>query len=405
MKIYDLIYITFQNFKNRKSRVFFTVLGVSVAIAVVLSLVSFGYGLQKSLLEKITTEEAMLTIDILPSDSELITLNNSLIRKIIEMPEVDKVSPEANFNGQVSYQNVISESSMNIVNSDFFALDGKTPITGKFFNEKDSKKIVVSSLLAKLFDLKNDEIIGKKMSFKIFQEKETDKTKKTPKGSDTNEISFGEEYDIIGVIEGTENIGEVFLNKNDFQNLKIDSYQLAKIKVKNEETIETVRENFINMGFIVSSLSDIVTQANKIFSVIQITLGIFGVFALVVAAIGLVNTMTISLLERTNEIGIMRAIGAAPSDIKKIFLGESIMIGFLGGIFGIIMGIMASEILNWLFNLLARSFGGEEVRLFAYPFWFVIFIIILSTVVGFAGGVWPAMRAASMNPLKALRYK
>jgi putative ABC transport system permease protein len=401
MKIYDLIYITFQNFRNRKSRVFFTVLGVAIAIAVVLSLVSFGYGLQKSLLEKITTEEALLALDVLPSNSEIILLNNETIKKIMEMPGVDKVSPEANFNGQILFGGITSESSVNIVNSDFLALDGKVPMHGKFFTEKDSKKIVVSSLVAQLFNMKNDEIIGKKMYFSFSIKNNNPNSK----ASSTDEISLGEDFDIIGVVDGSGNTGEVFLNIKDFPNIKIDSYQLAKVKVKNSAAIETIRGKFIEMGFIVSSLSDIVDQANKIFSVIQITLGIFGVFALVVAAIGLVNTMTISLLERTNEIGIMRAIGAAPKDIKKIFLGESIMIGFMGGVFGIIVGIVISEILNWLFNILASSFGGEQVRLFVYPFWFILFIILLSTIVGFAGGVWPAMRAASMNPLKALRYK
>jgi len=398
MKIIDLVYLTLQNLKNRKSRFFFTILGVAVAIAVVLSLVSFGYGLQKSLLEKITTEDALLALDILPSDPDLIVLNDAMIRKIGGMENVVKVSPQASFVGQVTYNNIFSEAVMNVIDSDFFALDGKIPLTGTLFRAGNKKKIVVSSLIAQLFDMKNEEIIGKKMQFKMLTPKE--------KGSSVmNEITFGDDYEIVGVVESSGSTGQVFLNKEDFPDLIIDRYAFAKVKVQDSNMIATVRDTLINNGFIVSSLSDTVDQANKIFSAIQITLGIFGIFALIVAAIGLINTMTISLLERTNEIGIMRAIGAAPKDIRRIFLAESTMIGFMGGISGLILGIIASELLNWGFNILAQSFGGVAVRLFSYPFWFIIFIIIVSTFVGFIGGLWPARRAEKMNPLEALRYK
>ncbi len=398
MKFKDLIYVSLQNFKNRKSRIFFTVLGVAVAIAVVLSLVSFGYGLQRTLLNQITTQESLLSLDITPSDPKVIQLDSAMMAKLSQMKYVEKISAEAEYGGQVSYNGVISEASIKILEPDFFTLDGKVPVAGTFFTASDSKKVVVNTIVASLFNLTNEQVIGKKMHFTIFVPDAKDPTK-------TVEVPFGNDFVISGVIDGNGGSAEVYVRPEDLPAVKISSYQLAKVKVQNENVIEGVRTELINMGFIVSSLSDIVSQANKIFTVVQITLGIFGVFALIVAAIGLVNTMTISLLERTNEIGIMRAIGAAPADIRKIFLGESVMIGFLGGISGIILGIGTSELLNWAFNLLASALGGEHVRLFVYPIWFIVFIIILSTFVGLAGGIWPAQRAANMNPLRALRYK
>ena len=92
-------------------------------------------------------------------------------------------------------------------------------------------------------------------------------------------------------------------------------------------------------------------------------------------------------------------------DIKRIFLVESTVIGFLGGVSGTILGIIVSEFLNWIFNILARSFGGVYTRLFSYPIWFIFFIILVSAFVGLIGGLWPARRAEKMNPLEALRYK
>lgn len=402
MKFTDLLYITFQNFNNRKSRVFLTVLGVAVANAVVLSLVSFGYGLQKNVLQNITTQESLLTLDIFPSDANLITFDDALVDTIKNLRNIEKVSAEATLQGKISHNGTISEARINIINADFFALDGKEPLTGTFFGEADKKRMVASSLTAQLFDFTPESILGTQMMFTILEEStpSNDGEKKQ-----VTEHTYGSDFDIVGVVEGGGNTAELFVNRLDVPELVIAQYQFAKVKVSDAKYMEDIRNDLINMGFIVSSLSDVATQANKIFSAVQIVLGIFGVFALIVAAIGLVNTMTISLLERTNEIGIMRAIGASSADIKRIFLGESIVIGFMGGLMGVILGISASEVLNWGFNILASSLGGNSIHLFYYPVWFVVFIVALSTFVGFAGGLWPAFRAANMNPLQALRYK
>jgi ABC-type antimicrobial peptide transport system permease subunit len=398
MKTSDLLYFLFQSFKNRKSRFFFTILGVAVAIAVVLSMVSFGYGLQKNLLSQITTQESLLSLDVIPSDSNVIKLDPQMIDKLSKMRSVIKISPEASFSGKAVFDGVTSESSINVVAANFFSLDGSSPVSGRFFADKDIDKIVVSGAVVSLFNQTNDGIIGKKLELSVYSPDVKDPTV-------TLEVPLGHEYEVVGVIEGTEGQPEIFFNKNDFSQAPITDYQEAKIGVSSPNDIESVRTELINMGFVVSSLSDTVDQANKIFTVIQISLGVFGIFALIVAAIGLINTMTISLLERTNEIGIMRAIGGSPADIRRIFLGESIMIGFVGGIAGIILGFFASETLNWLFNILAQALGGKSTRLFSYPLWFIIFIVIVSTLVGLIGGIWPARRAAHMNPLEALRYK
>jgi len=400
MRLFDLIRLSLENFKNRKSRVVFTILGVSVGIGAILFLVSLGYGLQQNLLEKITTKESLLTLDIAPPETRIITLNDQTLEKISQIEKVEKVSPQAIFPAQISLGKLTSETTVNLVNPDFFSLSGILPDQGRVFEEKDQQKIVVNSSVAELFNLTPEQILGKKLKFLIFLPKET-------QGLTEIEIfELKEEFEIIGVIqEGSGSPSQVYLKRGDLKDLPIREYQLAKVKVISNEFMEEVRERLIGMGFLVSALSDTISQANKIFRIIQVVLGIFGVIALIVAAIGLVNTMTISLLERTNEIGIMRAIGASAQDIKKLFLGESLLIGFLGGIGGIGIGILGAEIFNGLINILARTLGGQPVNLFVYPGWFLIFIIILSSLVGLISGIFPARRAAKMNPLEALRYK
>ena len=132
---------------------------------------------------------------------------------------------------------------------------------------------------------------------------------------------------------------------------------------------------------------------------------LFGCIALIVSAIGMFNTMTITLLERTEEIGIMKSIGASNSMISWMFIMEATIMGFLGGLVGVIIGWLEGEILNLLINLVAAHFGGESVSLFYSPWWFVAAVIAFSAFVGLLTGLVPARRAAKIDPLEALRYK
>lgn len=377
-----------------------TILGVSVGIGAILFLVSLGYGLQNMLLEKITTAESLLTLDIVSSEAKVIILNDETLEKIKQMENVDKVSPQASLPAQMSIDELSSETTMNLIDANFFPLSGASPQVGRFFENGDYLKVVINSPTAELFSTKPEEMLGKKIKFMTFL------TETTEDGfQQIKPLTIEKDFEIVGILEESSANPEVYVKGEELPELSITEYQSSKVKVVSDEYLEDVREKLINMGFLVSALSDTISQANKIFRAVQIVLAIFGIIALIVAAIGLVNTMTIALLERTNEIGIMRAIGGAPKDIKRLFLGESLIIGFLGGLGGIFVGLVSAEIFNFTLNLLARSLGGQEVDLFYFPTWFLIFIMLLSTAVGFLGGYWPARRAAKLHPLEALRYK
>jgi putative ABC transport system permease protein len=177
------------------------------------------------------------------------------------------------------------------------------------------------------------------------------------------------------------------------------------VRVSTNEFLGVVEAELIEDGYRVTALSKTVEQASQIFQGIQATLAVFGGIALVVSAIGMFNTMTVTLLERTKEIGIMRTIGASPKDIKWLFVSESIIVGFLGGLSGIIMGVVFGATINILLNFVAGQFGGQAVQLFSFPLPFLTFIALFSAGVGYLTGIFPARRAASLNPLDAIRYE
>jgi putative ABC transport system permease protein len=185
----------------------------------------------------------------------------------------------------------------------------------------------------------------------------------------------------------------------------IEEYERIQVRVNTNENLPIVEEQLIEAGYRVTALSKTVEQASKIFQGIQAVLATFGGIALLVSAIGMFNTMTVTLLERTKEIGIMRTIGASPNDVKYLFVSESVVVGFMGGVTGILMGVTFGVTINIFLNLVAGQFGGQSVTLFSFPFNFLSFIAIFSAAVGYLTGIFPARRASTLNPLDAIRYE
>ena len=249
-----------------------------------------------------------------------------------------------------------------------------------------------------LLDEEVEDFIGERVTFRILVPAE-DGT------DDINEILVEKEYTVRGITK-EEGVLNALMMLPELRNyVGIEEYERAQVRVDTNEFLPVVEAELIEQGYRVTALSKTVEQASKIFQGIQAVLATFGGIALVVSAIGMFNTMTVTLLERTKEIGIMRTIGASPSDIKWLFVSESIVVGFLGGLSGIIMGVVFGVTINVMLNIVAGQFGGQAVQLFSFPLGFLTFIALFSAGVGYLTGIFPARRAASLNPLDAIRYE
>lgn len=389
-------------FKARTSRTLLTILGMGVGIGAILFLVSLGYGLQKTLLEKITTADSLLTLDVTEAKAESGNLNAEMVDKIKGIEGVEKVSPLAQITSQVHMDNVSADIITYGIDSSFFKLAGIKAGEGLFPSSENKEEIMISSAVAKVFEKKPQDLIGKEITFTFLVPQKEESGENM--GSGLSRIDSEKKYKIAGVTEGEneENIVYINLESLDF---KIESFSQLKVKCQSDKFLAPVRENILGMGLLVSSLSDTVDQANKIFRVVQIVLMLFGVIALIVSAIGMFNTMTITLLERTSEIGIMKSIGASDKSISAMFIMESAIMGFFGGLSGIIIGFLEGFIFNGIVNIIAVRLGGERVNLFYSPLWFVATIIIFAVIVGIFTGFAPARRASKIDPLDALRYK
>ncbi len=396
MKIIDLVSLSVRSFKTNTSRTILTILGLGVGVGTVFFLVSLGYGLQNVILNSITTSDSLLTLSVSPS-SDILLLNQAAVDDIKNLSGVEEVSPSIDLPGQLGFQSSIADAEAHLVDSAFFRLNGTSIQYGGNFSDNQAKEIIISSAAAMVFGFtETEEALGQNVNLSFFVPKDG--------SSDVSIVKSDEDYRIVGIVKD-ENSGFFYAPLELFQGKLSSEYSSLKVKVASEELLSPVREEIVGRGFLVSSISDTISQTKNIFSIIQIVLGVFGLAALIVSAIGMFNTMTIALLERTKEIGIMRAVGVSHGDVARLFLMESLVMGFLGGLSGITIGFSVGKIFNWLINTLAENFGGQSLDLFYYPIWFVVSVVAFSMATGFLTGIYPARRAAKLNPLEALRYK
>jgi putative ABC transport system permease protein len=193
-------------------------------------------------------------------------------------------------------------------------------------------------------------------------------------------------------------------------NYNKEGYSQVVVKVSDVDQVLAITDQITEMGFQAYTPQSFVQGINSFYRVLQIIFGGVGAIALLVAAIGIANTMTMSILERTREIGLMKAVGATNRDVLALFLGEAAGIGFLGGLGGVIVGWLAGQAINvlaivYLANQASQQ-GGVPPSVAVYtPIWLPVFSLVFATVIGMISGLYPALRAATMIPVLALKYE
>jgi len=394
----DILRLSLRMFKARTLRTLLTILGMGIGIAAIVFLVSFGYGLQNALLERITTSDALSTLDVIARPEENTRLDEETVRRLSALPNVEDVVPVIELRGQVRIDDITLDSGLAIASPEYIQLEGIEFSKGTRYRN-DAYEIAITSGVAQAFQIDDSELVGKTVSLSLFLPEEVEGSRRAGEVS----ASLDRSLTVVGVIDSEQN--RVYVPEGPVTGLRLPDATKLKVKGFSTDVLTELRAGVENMSLTASSISETIDQANKVFQVLQIILMLFGVIALVVSAIGMFNTMTITLLERTEEIGIMKSIGASPASISIMFVTESTLMGLLGSLIGILLGIGGGETINIVFNFIAGRFGGESADLFSTPLWFITAIIIFGAFVGFLTGVFPARKAAKTDALEALRYK
>ena len=211
-------------------------------------------------------------------------------------------------------------------------------------------------------------------------------------------------YTIAGVIDDGTN-PQIYVPLEDLTGLGISNYSQAKVVANKQETLADVRLQVDNLGYKTTSVADTVAQIDKLFATVRMVLASFGLVALTVASLGMFNTLTVSLMERTREVGVMKAMGMRSVEVKELFLAEAMIMGLLGGIFGVLAGWGIGKILGLILSAVSVAKGVGAVDVSYIPWQFVVFVLSLAFVVGVATGIYPARRARRISALNALRYE
>ena len=402
MRVQDLANLSTRMFKTNPMRTWLTILGMGVGTGAVVVLVGLGFGLQKIILEQIVFGETLLSLGVSSTGSQNLELTTETVDSFQAMDEVLDAAPLARFPALITYQGLTGNVFLQGVEPAYLRYAGVAVEAGDTFEEEDiddASSVLLSPAILQLFGIDEpDAFVGETVKFRILVPAD-DGT------GETNEIVLEKDYVVRGITR-EEAVLNVFMMIGELRNyVGIDEFERVQVRVDSNENLPIVEERLIEEGYRVTALSKTVDQASKIFQGIQVVLATFGGIALVVSAIGMFNTMTVTLLERTKEIGIMRTIGASPQDVKNLFISESIVVGFLGGLSGIVMGVTLGITVNVFLNIVAGQFGGQAVALFSFPLWFLGFIALFSACVGYLTGIFPARRASTLNPLDAIRYE
>lgn len=444
MKISDLLKISVLNLIRRKLRTFLTVLGVIIGTVSVVIMLSIGFGISAITQKMVDEEQALTQITIYPTDVESKSkkekkyLNDDLIKELSQLEHVEHVSPYLELYITLKQGKWEAYSPLTASDEYYYAkmklkegeipkasdsqmrfVYGNNTIT-RFFNSKTGKDYYTTNVLA--------DVDYHKTMFTIFEE---GGAISAPQGDGQAPQKPAKKYiyKTAGVVEGglddynpyyfgvythiellKKELKKIYRGKTipnqpttaKGKPLKFLVYSQLFVYADNLKNVETVQKAIKDMGFETYSENEWLNQVKKQTQTLQGMLGGIGLVSLVVAAIGIANTMMMSIYERTKEIGIIKVLGCDMNRIRDMFLLESAMIGFSGGICGIVISYGVSYIANHL-PALQSFFGSEGSAISIIPPWLGIIAIIFATFMGMIAGLLPSLRAMKLSPLAALR--
>ena len=444
MGFFDLLFLILDNLGRRKARVALTAVGVVIGTAAVVVLVSLAIGLQRNATQQLGGIGDLTQIQVMPNYGEypggpgpvrveaigpgqqppnqkLIT--NQSLAELAELPGVIAVIPRdflqtgarLTYNRLENYAQLIGVGTSDLSNMGLKAREGELAL-------KKGAAVVGAMVSQGFYDPKPrpgqeppapPELLGANLKLTLIKwtQDGTEIYKTVPLViSGVIAESRGEsDYTIYIPLEEVTAFNEWATGRRVNRNR--DGYSMAIVKVNDVSQVLEVTEQITGLGYQAYTPQSFVQGINSFYIVLQVIFGGVGAIALLVAAIGIANTMAMAILERTREIGLMKAVGATNRDVLSVFLGEAAGIGFIGGLGGVLLGWSAGQVINvlamaYMAGQAAQTGGMPPPTVAVYtPLWLPAFTLLFATVIGLLSGLYPALRAATLIPVNALKYE
>jgi putative ABC transport system permease protein len=440
MSFFDLVALIIDNLSRRKARVALTAIGVIIGTSAVVVLVSLAIGLQRNATEQLYGISDLSQIQVYPNYQEMgpgvyggkgvgdsstpvqTIITNDTIDQLSSIPGVNSVIPRdyiqgaavLKYNRMETFTGVIGVGAPDLsylgvdLQGGDYTLSPGTAVIGSqvpntFYNPQWRPGQATPT---------PPDLLGQTIKLEILKYDQ-----------DGNETRKSVQLKIVGIL--SESKGEsdysIYMPLSDVTsynqwilgrriNRDRDGYNQLVVNAESVDQVLDISEQITKLGYQAYTPQSYVQGINSFYLILQVIFGGVGAIALLVAAIGIANTMAMAILERTREIGLMKAIGATNRDVLTIFLGEAAGIGLVGGIGGVLLGWTAGQLINvvalsYLAGQSAQQ-GGPPPTIAVYtPLWLPIFALVFATMIGLISGLYPALRAATMVPVTALKYE
>jgi putative ABC transport system permease protein len=449
MKPRDLTDLALRNLREAILRNTLTTLGVAVGVASLVAMLSLGVGLQQLASKRLSQSGLFDTIVVTPknnfrgmgrpqrepqSDKPPRVLDDDARKEIEKLANVIEVYPQVRFFTEVRFNDkpfatVVAGMPDSSRNSGSF--DG---MQGSFFSSPTANEAILQIEFAKDLSDKPASLVGQDLVLRYAERQALPADNSGGATSDGSGGGFSVvpkelRLKIVGIVEtepaqGYGGYGNARLlmplqtaatlraaQVNDLRDIVRDSaankttYPSLSVRAKSPSQVEAIETSIKNMGFAAFSLLDASKSLRTFFSVFDSLLGIFGSLALAVSTLGIVNTLVMAILERRREIGVLKALGATDSDVKKLFFVEAGVMGFFGGIFGVMFGWLLGRAITIGTNLYLKRQNLNPIELSSVTWWLILAALVFGVLVSLAAGLYPASRAAKLNPVDALRYE
>ena len=485
MSFFDILQLALRNLRQAKLRAILTTMGVIVGVAVIVTMMSFGLGLQSNMLARFKALDLFNEIQVFGRGLSNLAgldrgrqrdegerggrrrgdktptriLDDAGIKEIAGIKGVAYVEPSVNFGSYVRANGKLLTQTVGGANIPNAATRFQTFAAGKMISSPAADEAVVSERFIRDFGYaKPADAIGQTLEL-LAPPADNQKKKEEPEEEETPNF-FGiplddpgldessadlevKKFRIAGVLstEIKEGAGQGGLRgmlpgagiyvplqlahqwniqhrgpmsqvelalaraSGNLAEGQTEGYDRAVVRVEDPVQLTEVRQKITDLGFSSFSIVDEIDQIRTVFLIIDSVLGLLGGISLLVASFGIANTMIMSILERTREIGIMKAIGAEDREIKLIFFVEAAVIGVVGGILGVLIAWGIDGLANRLaYRFILKPQGASFIDFFSMPIYLSLGAILFALVVSILAALYPASRAARIDPVRALRH-
>jgi len=436
MKLRDMTELAVRNLREAIFRNTLTTLGVAVGVASLVAMLSLGVGLQQLASGRLTKSGLFDTVFVSPKlnlrggppaaatqQPATRLLDEDARLEISRLPNVIEVFPQIRFPTEVRFNDKpfpTVVAGMPLSSKLTGAFDG---MKGEFFSGESADEAILQIEFAKELSPDTAGLVGKTLAIRYAERQQL--------GDGSGGFSIvpkEKQLRIIGVVEtepasgfGGYGNGRLLIPIGVAQSLRAaqindlrdvvrggaskPTYASLTVRAKSTANVDDIEAAVKKMGFGAFSLLDASKSLKIFFRVLDLLLGLFASLALAVATLGIVNTLVMAILERRREIGVLKALGAADSDVKRLFFVEAGVMGFIGGIAGVILGWLIGRGLTIATNIYLKRQDLPSVEISSVPWWLVLGAISFAVIVSLIAGLYPASRAAKLDPVQALRYE